>query len=625
MQARELLPGTQFIYRNQVVEIVCILDESKAVVNDLVTKEDMEAQIGELKPIDRSGSSRRDPRSYSETEWESAKHRCVVLSRYIGHDRLSSTQAEEAAFLLGCSTRQVRRYFRKFVKNPSISGQVRERRGPKPGSFNLSPSQEHAIEEILTEYYDVKEPETMSKMMLYLKERCEEFGCPVPAQSTVYTRVKRRETFETYKKRNGRQAALEKFEPRGKKIKTSHALEYVQIDHTKVDVIVVSNDRFRRPLGRPWLSVAIDVHTRCVLGIYLSLDAPSAISVGSVIAHSVLPKTTWLKSRGFKGDEWPMYGRMDAASTDNGKDLRSDSVARGCNENGIVLYHRPVGRPHWGGHIERFFRTLMLQTHSLPGTTFSKAVTRKSLHYKSEDRSLLTMDELQDWLIHAIIGYHANVHRGLGKTPYEAWVEARTVGENYVPPALVEDPQEFLMAFLPSCIRRVNNYGINLFGLTYWNDGLAPYIPNNDRKPIYFDPRDISRVWIRDPEGKWIVLHPRVEMDSISLYEYQVLQKRLREEYRNGYYSDLRLESARAQDAIVKKSKSATRKAHKAAVRESKRLQQSESALPREIGETDLNCEPVASEVYDFQDSLEILPVENWGTGRIITEEGGNV
>jgi transposase InsO family protein len=53
-------------------------------------------------------------------------------------------------------------------------------------------------------------------------------------------------------------------------LEAAHPLEIVQVDHTQSDVFVV--DRWtRRPIGRPWLSVAIDVATRCVVAIFLAM------------------------------------------------------------------------------------------------------------------------------------------------------------------------------------------------------------------------------------------------------------------------------------------------------------------------------------------------------------------
>ncbi|RCY11562.1 transposase [Escherichia coli] len=43
-----------------------------------------------------------------------------------------------------------------------------------------------------------------------------------------------------------------------------------------VDDLIVVDDRDRQPIGRPYLTLAIDVFTRCVLGMVVTLEAPSA-------------------------------------------------------------------------------------------------------------------------------------------------------------------------------------------------------------------------------------------------------------------------------------------------------------------------------------------------------------
>ena len=40
--------------------------------------------------------------------------------------------------------------------------------------------------------------------------------------------------------------------------------------------LLVVDDRDRQPIGRPYLTLAIDVFTRCVLGMVVTLEAPSA-------------------------------------------------------------------------------------------------------------------------------------------------------------------------------------------------------------------------------------------------------------------------------------------------------------------------------------------------------------
>ena len=76
-------------------------------------------------------------------------------------------------------------------------------------------------------------------------------------------------------------------------------LEQVQIDHTVIDLIVV-DERERQPIGRPYLTVAIDGCSRCILGMVVTLDAPSAVSVGLCLAHAAIDKRPWLNSWGWK-------------------------------------------------------------------------------------------------------------------------------------------------------------------------------------------------------------------------------------------------------------------------------------------------------------------------------------
>ena len=60
-------------------------------------------------------------------------------------------------------------------------------------------------------------------------------------------------------------------------------LAIVQIDHTKVDVQLV-DEQSRLVLGRPWLTVLLDVFSRAVVGFNLSYNAPAAAGVALAVA-----------------------------------------------------------------------------------------------------------------------------------------------------------------------------------------------------------------------------------------------------------------------------------------------------------------------------------------------------
>ena len=67
------------------------------------------------------------------------------------------------------------------------------------------------------------------------------------------------------------------------------------------------DDATRACIGRPWLTLVLDVDTRPVAGLTLSLDPPSAAAAGLAVTRAVLPNAEWLTDRAI-GLAWPMQG-----------------------------------------------------------------------------------------------------------------------------------------------------------------------------------------------------------------------------------------------------------------------------------------------------------------------------
>jgi putative transposase len=182
-------------------------------------------------------------------------------------------------------------------------------------------------------------------------------------------------------------------------LQASYALELIQMDHTLADVIIVDSQH-RRPIGRPWLSLAIDVATRSVLGCHVALDAPSALAVALCLEHACLPKN---QSSVMRSDApWPMFGLPREILVDNGPEFHGAALVRGCREYGITLSHRPVRQPHFGGHIERLIGTMMGRVHLLPGTTDASPEALGG--YDSERTAVMTLSGFAHWLCLEIAG-----------------------------------------------------------------------------------------------------------------------------------------------------------------------------------------------------------------------------
>nr|WP_288782477.1 transposase family protein [uncultured Kocuria sp.] len=300
----------------------------------------------------------------------------------------------------------------------------------------------------------------------------------------------------------------------------------MQIDHTVIDLIIV-DERERQPIGRPYLTIAIDVYSRCLVGMVVTLEPPSAVSVGLCLAHTAVDKRPWLEHLGVDAN-WPMSGKPKELYVDNAAEFKSEALTRGCEQHGIDLGYRPLGRPHYGGIVERVIGTAMREVHELPGTTFSNPSERG--RYDSGKMATLTLSELEKWLTLAVAAYHGTLHSTLGQTPARRWAEGFEVAGS----PTTSNPTAFLVDFLPVIRRKLTRTGFVIDHVRYFANVLKPWIARREKLERFIirrDPRDISRIWVLDPEGEEYVEVPyrTLSNPAVSVWEHRQALARLRE------------------------------------------------------------------------------------------------
>ena len=82
--------------------------------------------------------------------------------------------------------------------------------------------------------------------------------------------------------------------------------------------------------------------------------------------------------------------------------------------------------------------------------------------------------------------------------------------------------------------RSLRRDGITIDHITYYNNALRPWIQTRDRpEPLLIrrDPRDLSRIFVLDPERRDYLEIPyrTLSRPSITLWEHRIARKRLRE------------------------------------------------------------------------------------------------
>jgi putative transposase len=202
--------------------------------------------------------------------------------------------------------------------------------------------------------------------------------------------------------------------------------------------------------------------------------------------------------------EWPVYGIPKTIHYDNGKELRGIDLTRFCGEYGIEVMWRPVGRSHFGGHIERLIGTISKKVHGLPGTTFSN-ITQKG-KYDSEKNAAFTISEIEQWVLEELVNnYHKTVHSMIGMTPIEKYFEGVFGLADYpgtgLPPTIT-DSIMLRASLLPAKSRCIQQDGITIDHITYYSDVLRDFIEpkglknsNKTKHLVRRDPRDISKVY----------------------------------------------------------------------------------------------------------------------------------
>jgi putative transposase len=235
----------------------------------------------------------------------------------------------------------------------------------------------------------------------------------MPSYESVRRIVNRLDGYERDLRRYGKQYARRKHRAAGAAIVASEPLELCQADGQIMDLIIVEPERDdglpQEEIGRPFLTVIIDVRTRCVLAAYVSL-APFC---GGTLLKTMATAVVAAPGR--------PRGIMQKLIVDNGADYRDAAFARFCSQQDITVEPCPPRTPNAKAIVERFFRTLNDDLiHKLPGTTFSNPTRRGD--YQSQKLARLTLEELRktvDTWIHEV--YHRRAHRSLGRAPIDVW------------------------------------------------------------------------------------------------------------------------------------------------------------------------------------------------------------
>lgn len=325
-------------------------------------------------------------------------------------------------------------------------------------------------------------------------------------------------------------------------------MDRVEMDDWEMDLFTILGDRRVRPhltpavraeerrlkknrtVVRCTVTVAIDVVTKCVVGLHVTPFAPSTAGSKSALLSILADKNGIAKLAG-ASSQWPMTSRPGEVSTDGGP-----AFGREFHETlgKLRIEHRLPGKdPRTRGTIESFFRTLKRLCRIYTGQSFSNVVEKGD--YQSERLASLLSEDIYLRLVRFIVDeYHHRPHDGLGgMRPFEAW---RRADNDLDPP-----PDHFnrLLAFGLAVRNRVVAVdGVTFLHARYQHPlmGKLRGFLGDRRVTIVTDPNDMGRILVSVPpdlrthfpgEGAYLVFEAD-DADGVPVVEWLHENRQLR-------------------------------------------------------------------------------------------------
>ncbi|WP_043359664.1 DDE-type integrase/transposase/recombinase [Belnapia sp. F-4-1] len=334
---------------------------------------------------------------------------------------------------------------------------------------------------------------------------CRRRGIPnshIPCQDTVRRWIARLSPYAIMKSRHGKRAAELAFSAVGKAPIPARPGEVYEVDAHLLDFIAI-DERFGGPMGRLWVTYAIDRCTRCIVGFHIHVEPPSSLTIGACLRNTIAPKL-YVKARWPELREWPCWGVPVLVVVDNAFENKATFLKEAADELGIALHWTTPNTPEEKAVIERYFGTLESGFgRRIPGNTGKSPKDRGD--YAAEQMACATLEDV-DELTHRFVAniYNWSHHRGLNDVPDRLWRELTAEWEIEAKVDLTS-----LDALLGYVFWRVpSTKGVELLGLLY-NDRhdhrilelirTRPGAPKKMTLKVRMDPTDLEFIWILDP------------------------------------------------------------------------------------------------------------------------------
>jgi hypothetical protein len=312
-----------------------------------------------------------------------------------------------------------------------------------------------------------------------------------------------------------------------------------QMDSTVGDIYLVS--RFRRSwiVGRPVIYVIIDVFSRMVVGVHISLEGPSWEQASIALANAMLDKVDYCSKYeiDIRNEEWPAQGIMSVLFGDRGE-LAGTMVESATNSLNFRIENAPPYRADWKGIVERYFRTINEKVKPfMPGSIQPDFAKRGGKDYRLDAK--LDIQQFTRLVIKCLLkynNYHYMPYYPLSKEmisedidpiPIELW---KWGIEEFGKPSN-RDVDYIKLSLMPRATAEITEHGIRFKRKLLYSCDRAIreswFVRGNPTAPdkvnISYDPRNLNQIYI------WEMGDRSYEVCSLLPYQTKFLDRNIYE------------------------------------------------------------------------------------------------
>lgn len=352
--------------------------------------------------------------------------------------------------------------------------------------------------------------------------------------------------------------------------------DLVEIDETEMDVSLVSKSDPNISIGRPIVHAMIDVYSRMIIAVSVSLDNNSYVGLTNCLMNLAEDKEEFCMRYGIKPEKaaWISNIYPNRLRSDRGSEYRSKQCRQLCNELGITLELVPPRSGSLKGQVEQLFH----QYHSVQNEIVEKnGLITDKYDSRHHEKAVLTIDDVWMFVINQTLAHNMlsknypmspdMISKNVVPTPANIW---KYGAEKYGSPRPIANVEQFAYSIRQAEKAKICRAGIVWKGLYYiCEDDISLFdeMMSLGRKkkdlPCKIDPRDIGSLWyLRD--NKLMKAHlnssktNNADWAGYSLSEYEKFRKKEKQMKHDVKEQDLTVKVSRkmALEVILDEAKS---------------------------------------------------------------------